>query len=153
VKVAAVAELAVRPVVAGLAGPALTPTDDALRCHVFLLYPLYRSRGGEEEGQTLRAREEIGRSRGFHLPYQVHLQRCRRSDVGEPPRSGTFDLRPETAEAQRVVAIGADLPAILEPRAVHVALQADVTVVTVQTTSGGWGHGSVSVLWRHLRRR
>src|SRR5262245_16845294 len=118
VQVAAVAELAIRPVVAGTARPALTATGVALvrrlcRCHLFLLYPLYRSRGVEEEGQTLRAREEIARAHMFQRSCQLQTDR---RHLAEPPRAFPFDFRPEASEAERVITIGANLATVLKSR-------------------------------------
>ena len=83
VQVAVVAELAVRPVVAGAAGPALTAADRALRLSVSCRFPplspskIRRGRGG---GPTSRTREEIARLHTFHRPCQAHLERQRRGD-------------------------------------------------------------------------
>jgi hypothetical protein len=57
-----------------------------------------------------------------------------------------FDLGAETPEAQRVVPIGADLPSIVEPRAMRAARDADVAFVTIETACGGWGHRRRSLL-------
>ena len=47
----------------------------------------------------------------------------------------------EAPETQCVVPICANLPAILISRPVRMALEADVTFVTTETTASGWRHG------------
>jgi hypothetical protein len=71
----------------------------------------------------------------------THLLRRRPADVEEEPRSVALDLCAEAPETQRVIPIGADLLTILKSRPVRMALQADVTFVTTETTGGGWRHG------------
>ena len=58
---------------------------------VSLLYPLYRSRGVEEGGPTLRARDQIARSRTFHPSCQGHLQRQRHGDLAQTHGRGQHE--------------------------------------------------------------
>jgi hypothetical protein len=52
----------------------------------------------------------------------------------------TVDFRSEATEAERVIAIGTDLPAIGESRRLAEAPATEVTFGTAQTTRSGWGH-------------
>jgi hypothetical protein len=59
----------------------------------------------------------------------------------EAPGALAIDFGAVAPEAERVVAIGADLAAIPEPGRVLMAREADMTERPAKTTSGCWGHG------------
>jgi hypothetical protein len=69
----------------------------------------------------------------------------------KPPSPRPVHFGSEASKTQRVIAVGAHGAVIPEPRPVGAAQQADMTFVTIETTGGGWGHGSLPLRLMQLK--
>jgi hypothetical protein len=105
-----------------------------------------RSGGGEEEVRRRSGgEEEIRRTGGHEIRRGQETGEGDQKALAHPVGSQAIDLGAEAAEAQRVIAVGADAAAVAVARAVRAAVETEMRGVTMGARrERAWGAAHVT---------